>query len=171
LTSGQADLAVGVVAEAATVAGLQMRTLGIQRFVFALAPHHPLVKVPEPLSDEVIRQFRAIAVTDSAQRSGGMSAGLLDGQDVFTVTTMQAKAEAHLRGLGCDFLPIGLATPYIKTGHLVAKQVERAEHQARTSYAWRKVPKGARGHALDCCLLSSNIRILGKHQCARNGDE
>lgn len=152
LTSGQADLAVGVVAEATNVAGLQMKPLGIQRFVFAVAPHHPLAKAEEPISDDLIRQHRVIAVADSGQRGRGMSVGLLEGQDVFTVSTGQAKLEAHLRGIGCGFLPVGIAAPFLETGRLVAREVERAEHQVRTSYAWRKAPKESQGRALQWWL-------------------
>jgi len=152
LTSGLADLSLGVVEDAAAMAGLQMRPLGTQRFIFAVAPHHPLAKATEPLSDQVIRQHRIVAAADSVQRGSGITVGLLGGQDVFTVTTMHAKLEAQLRGLGCGFLPEGLAQPYIDTGRLVAKRVERSEHQVQANYAWRKSPASSRGRALQWWL-------------------
>jgi DNA-binding transcriptional LysR family regulator len=152
LTSGLADLSLGVVTETATMAGFQMRPLGTQRFIFAVAPHHHLAKAPEPLSDQLISQHRIVTAADSVQHGSGMTVGLLGGQDVFTVTTMQAKLEAQLRGLGCGFLPEALAQPFIETGRLVAKRVERAEHQVRASYAWRKTPTSARGRALQWWL-------------------
>lgn len=152
LTSGLADLSLGVVAEPAAMAGLQMRPLGTQRFVFAVAPHHPLAKAAEPLSDQLIRQHRVVAAADSVQRGSGITIGLLSGQNVFTVTTMQSKLEAQLRGMGCGFLPEGLAQPYIETGRLVAKRVERSEHQVHANYAWRKTPTASRGRALQWWL-------------------
>lgn len=142
LTSGQADLAIGVTAESATTAGFQVRPLGNQRFVYAVAPHHPLAGVTEPLSDELIRQHRAVAVADSIQRGDGITLGLLGGQEVFTVPNMSAKLEAQLRGIGSGFLPECIALPYIKTGRLVEKRVERAERVVHVSYAWRK-PTGS----------------------------
>ncbi len=152
LTSGLADLALGVVADAAAMPDLQLRPLGTQRFIFAVAPHHPLAKADEPLSDQVIRQHRIVAAADSVQRGSGLTVGLLGGQDVFTVTTMPAKLEAQLRGLGCGSLPEGLARPYIETGRLVAKRVERSEQQVHASYAWRKTPPASRGQALQWWL-------------------
>jgi len=152
LSSGHADLAIGAVAETSDVAGVQMRPLGVQRFVFAVAPHHPLARAAEPVSDELIRQHRLIAVADSARHWNGLSAGILEGQDTLTVSTMQIKLAAHLRGLGCGFLPSGLAQPYLQSGRLVAKQVERPEHQVRSSYAWRKSAKGMAGRALEWWL-------------------
>lgn len=152
LTSGKADLALGVVAEAGATAGLQMKPLGVQHFIFAVAPHHPLARATEPLSDEVIRQHRVVAAADSVQRGRGMTVGLITGQDVFTVSTMQGKLDAQLRGLGCGFLPAGLAEPYVETGRLVAKRVERSERQIHASYAWRKTASASRGRALQWWL-------------------
>jgi DNA-binding transcriptional LysR family regulator len=152
LTSGLADLSLGVVAEAGATTGMQIKPLGVQRFVFAVAPHHPLANVDEPLSDDIIRQYRVVAAADSVQRGSGVSVGLILGQDVFTVSTMQSKLDAQLRGLGCGFLPEGLAQPYLETGRLVAKRVERMERQIQASYAWRRMPAASRGRALQWWL-------------------
>jgi DNA-binding transcriptional LysR family regulator len=148
LTSGQADLAIGVSADSATTAGFQVRHLGDLRFVYAVAPHHPLARETEPLSDDLIRQHRAVAVADSIQRGTGVTYGLLGGQDVFTVPSMSTKLEAQLRGIGSGFLPDCLASPFIKTGRLVEKRVERPERVVHVSYAWRKTPGTTRGNAL-----------------------
>ena len=152
LTSGLADLSLGVVAEAGATTGLQIKPLGVQRFIFAVAPHDPLAGLDQPLSDETIGQYRAVAAADSVQRGGGVSVGLISGQDVFTVSTMQSKLDAQLRGLGCGFLPEGLARPYIETGRLIAKRVERVERQIQASYAWLKTPIASRGRALQWWL-------------------
>lgn len=152
LVSGQADLALGVTVDAATQAGLQAKPLGGQQFVFAVAPHHALAKEAEPLSDDLIRSHRSVAVADTARIGSGLSFGILGGQDVFTVSTMTAKLDAQLRGLGCGFLPECLARPYIETGRLVVKKVERPERQIHVSYAWRKTPSAVRGKALQWWL-------------------
>ena len=159
LTSGQADLALGVVMETGTTAGLQREPLGTARFAFVVAPHHPLAHAPEPLSDEVIRRHRAVAVADSIQRGGGISFGLLPGQDVFTVTGMPAKLDAQVSGLGIGFLPTCLAQPYIDTGRLVVKRVERAEQKIQISYAWRKSGKPGQGRALQWWLAQLQSRV------------
>jgi DNA-binding transcriptional LysR family regulator len=152
LASGQADLALGAVISANTAAGLHRESLGSVRFVFAVAPHHPLAQAAEPLSDEVIRQHRAVAVADSIPQGGGLSIGLLVGQDVFTVTGMPAKVDAQLRGLGVGFLPTCLAQPYIDTGRLVVKRVDRPEQQIQVTYAWRKSGRAGEGRALQWWL-------------------
>lgn len=152
LASGQADLALGVVITAGAAAGLQREALGSLRFVFAVAPHHPLARAPEPLSDDAIRPHRAVAVADSIRRGDGLTIGLLAGQDVFTVAGMPAKLDAQIRGLGIGFLPTCVAQPYIDTGRLVVKRVERPEHRIPLSYAWRKGERSERGRALQWWL-------------------
>jgi DNA-binding transcriptional LysR family regulator len=137
LISGQADLAVGVVLEPVTVAGIHGKPLGQMSFVYAVAPHHPLASAPEPLSDELIQRHRAVAVADSIPRGTGLTVGLLGGQEVFTVATMQAKVDAQLRGLGGGFLPQCLIRQHVESGRLVPKRTEHPARVARLSYAWR----------------------------------
>ncbi len=143
LQSGRADLAIGGVLEQSSASGIQSRPLGEVPFVFAVAPHHPLAALSEPLSDSVIAQHRAVAVADSTRSGQGLSFGLLVGQRVLTVSDMPSKLEAQLRGLGCGFVPQCLAQPYIEAGHLVPKRTERATRIPKVSYAWRATPRKA----------------------------
>jgi len=136
VTSGQADLAIGVSHEP-TTPGLQTLPLGELEFVFAVAPHHPLAREKEPISDVVRQKHRAIAVADTVQQGAGATVGLLAGQDVLTVPSMAAKLDAQLRGLGGGFVPEPMARPSIERGTLVVKQVQRTPRITRMSYSWR----------------------------------
>ena len=151
LTSGRADLAIGVSNIASDVAGLQQAPLGDLLFIYVVAPHHPLASMPEPITDAVMLRHRAVAVADSAQR-GGMTMGLLGGQDVLTVDTMQAKVQVQLRGLGGGFFPEPMVRPYLEAGRLVAKRVARPERQLRLHYAWGGPGFTAPGRALQWWL-------------------
>jgi len=113
-----------------------------------VAPHHPLAKAAEPIPDTVLQQHRAVAVADSVQRGGGVTVGLLGGQDVFTVPSMTAKLEAQLRGLGGGFLPEFMVRPYLASGRLVVKTVARHDRKAPVRYAWRQLPGTQPGRAL-----------------------
>ncbi len=155
LTSGRADLALGV-AESNNQAGIHAKPLGDVSFVYAVAPHHVLAEAMEPLRDETIRQHRAVAVADTITRGSGITIGLLGGQDVFTVATMQAKLDAQLRGLGCGFVPEHMARPYIETGRLVVKKMERPQRVVRVNYAWRSLAKLDYGKALSWWLEQLN---------------
>ena len=156
LTSGQADLAIGVAIDVdtkpASSKSLQSRPLGTIHFVYAVAPHHPLAQAPEPVTDAMLMPHRAVAVADSVQRGSGVTMGLLGGQDIFTVPGMQEKLDAQLRGLGGGFLPEYLARPHIATGRLVEKRMQRAPRLVPVSYAWRRTTDGSEGRALQWWL-------------------
>jgi DNA-binding transcriptional LysR family regulator len=139
LVTGQVDLAIGLTGDATQHKGIETRPLGEVLFVFVVAPHHPLAALPEPLSDDEILKHRAVAVADSAQRLPPATYNLLSGQDVLTVSSMQAKIEAQLRCLGCGFLPEPLVRTHIRNGLLVVKRVQRSGGALRapTRYAWR----------------------------------
>ena len=152
LTSGQADLALGVGLEPGTAAGVQSRVIGDLAFVYVVAPHHPLAALRDPLPDRVLQQHRAVAVADSSRRGTGITLGLLAGQDVLTVPTMRTKLDAQLRGLGGGFVPEPMARPYIESGRLVAKRIERPNRSIRLSYAWRNAGGPGLGRGLQWWL-------------------
>jgi DNA-binding transcriptional LysR family regulator len=147
LVTGRADLAIGVAAGRETTSGVQLREIGPLGFVFAVAPHHALAPAPEPLADAEIVRHRAVAVADSAQRFTPYTVNLLPGQDVLTVSDLETKIDAQIRGLGCGFIPEPVARPHVDAGRLVAKAVQRPAIRAALAYAWRtaagrRVPMG-----------------------------
>jgi DNA-binding transcriptional LysR family regulator len=146
LIAGEADLAIGVAPEGVLPPDIATETLGDVRFVFAVAPHHPLASGSHPISDAELVQHRAIAVADSAQRLNRITVNLLPGQEVLTVGSLHDKLQAQLRCLGCGFVPEAAARPHVEAGRLVLREVAREAHVARIAYAWRCVlgPKGQR---------------------------
>jgi DNA-binding transcriptional LysR family regulator len=170
LVAGRADLALGVVVEPGTTPGVQSHELGDLTFVFAVAPNHPLASLPEPIADEVMVKHRAVAVADSVQQRGSaLTLALLAGQEAFTVSSMQAKLAAQLRGLGCGFLPEALARPYLESGRLVARQVQRPSRRIRMSYAWRAAGNLGPGRALQWWLAqlesaTTRTALLGRYR-------
>ena len=152
LTSGQADLAIGVALEPGSSRALRSKSLGNLPFVYAVAPGHPLAEAAAPISDDLMRQYRVVAVADSVQRGGGITVGLLGGQDVFTVPGMLAKLDAQLRGLGVGFLPEYLARPHIEAGRLVEKAVAQPPRLGQLNYAWHDHSGSEPGRALQWWL-------------------
>ena len=156
LTSGRADLAIGVSMDHGLAPGIQMKELGAMEFVFAVAPHHALAAADAPISDTELLRHRAVAVADTAQRLTPQTFNLLPGQDVLTVSSMQLKIQAQLRCLGCGFVPEPLAREHINAGRLVVKPVQRTIRLPRFGYAWRSpvhsAPSAARTPQLGMAL-------------------
>ena len=148
LVSGQADLAIGVPFVAAgndaPPAGMALERLGEMAFGFAVAPHHPLAAHEGPISDAELLRYRAVAVADSALRLSPRTINLLPGQEVLTVNSMADKIELQARGLGCGFVPLHLARPYLERGALLLKAVQRERLVGQMGYAWR-CTNGAKG--------------------------
>lgn len=148
VTSGNADLAVGVLSEVLPQTDVNWRPLGSTRFVFAVAPDHPLADAPEPLTDEAILRHRAVVLADSTRKGPGYTRGLLTGQDEMTVTDLAKKIEAQASGLGVGFLPLCRAQRHIDAGELVVRRVVRPGQQVQVGYAWKSGGKAQQGRAL-----------------------
>ena len=146
LLSGRADLAIGVSSEtpaAAFASGLYtVRPLGDVRFVYCVAPHHPLAALPEPLEPEVLVRHRAIAVANSARHLPLRSAGLVSGQATLTVATLEQKVAMQVAGLGAGYLPEAFARPHLASGRLVERQTTRRSEAEVVQYAWRRAARG-----------------------------
>lgn len=138
LTSGRADLAIGVAGDSSPPAGVAMEALGEMAMVFVMAPTHPLARAPElPITEVDLLRHRAVAVADTAQRMPAVTVNLLPGQDVFTVTSLADKLAALQRGLGVGWLPESLVRDALAQGRLVARRPQRLHQKVRLSYAWR----------------------------------
>lgn len=173
LTSGEADLAIGSVLDAPSLAftatGIRSRPLGELPFVYAVAPHHPLASFKGPLTEAVLRQHRAVAAADSSRSGPTMTVNLVGGQDVLAVPTMQAKLQAQLHGLGGGYLPEPMARPWIEAGHLVECKTERPMHSGALHCAWRVRSAGKPGLALEWWLAqfeheSTRRALLERHR-------
>lgn len=143
---GRADLVIGVVAdspaEVLSSGRFAVRPLGELAFVWCVAPHHPLAQVPEPIPASALIQHRAVAISSTAVHLAPASAGLLSGQDLLTVASLEQKIAVQVAGLGCGWVPEPFARPWLATGKLVSRQVEEPRPAALLRYAWRKDAQG-----------------------------
>ena len=146
LLSGHADLAIGT-GDNSPASAVRSEVLGEIRFIFVVAPHHPLAALPEPLSSATLAAHRVVAIADTARDLAPMTIGVLPGQDVLTVPSMAAKLEALLRNLGCGSLPEPLVRRHVEAGRLVVKELETRRRPIRLHYAWRDTGQRP-GHAL-----------------------
>lgn len=145
LISGRADISIGAPGEAPPGGGIATKLLGNLEFVFAVAPNHPLATNSEPLSQEDIVKYRAVAAADSSRNLPPRTSGILSGQDVLTVPDMQSKLAAQMAGLGVGYLPENLAKLGVQQNLLVIKQVLESKPLASSFLAWHQHRKTSMG--------------------------
>ncbi|RLK53322.1 transcriptional regulator [Stenotrophomonas rhizophila] len=143
LLDRRADLLVGAAGEGPSGGGYVVEPMGVVRFVFAVAPSHPLAAASEPLGRESLAAHCAIAVADSARRLLPRTVGLLMGQETVTVPDMVSKFRLQCAGLGFGFLPEPYVQRAVAQGRLVIKQVEEPKPDETFWLAWRTGEEGA----------------------------
>jgi DNA-binding transcriptional LysR family regulator len=143
LRDRRVDLLVGAAGEGPSGGGYTAEPMGSSRFVFAVAPTHPLAGVSHALDKSDLLPYRAVAVSDSARQLGPRTVGLLFGQDTLAVPDMETKYEFQLKGLGFGFLPEAWARPAIEGGLLVEKEVVEPKPEETFYLAWRSGEEGA----------------------------
>ncbi len=160
LITDRADLVIGAADDGPSGGGYSTSPLGEIEFVFAVAPHHPLAGVPEPLSPEDIVGYRSVTAADSSRKLPPRTSGLLAGQDVLTVPDMHSKLAAQRLGLGVGYLPASWIVDDVRSGRLCVKQVTEPKNPARLVSAWRTRHGG---NALDWFRR----QLQDEHVCAR----
>jgi DNA-binding transcriptional LysR family regulator len=154
LASHRCDLAVGASTAAPTAphAGFRTRRLGDARFVFAVAPSHPLARETAPLTAAQMRAHRQIVVADTSRQLAPRTAGLIGAAETITVPGMTDKIAAQAAGLGVGYVPLHLVRGHLARGDLVVMRTEgnRAQGEHAALYAaWRA---DARGKAISWWL-------------------
>lgn len=145
LLDGRADLVLGATGEGPAGGRCATRLLGEQTFIFVVAPGHPLADAPEPLTEETLQQYRAVAAADTSRRLPPRTSALLSGQDVLTLPDLETKLEAQRLGLGVGYLPGYLVAEDLARGTLLEKAVASNPPAPQLFAAWRT---GEDGRAL-----------------------
>lgn len=143
LLDRRVDLLIAAPGEGPAGGGYVAEQIGSVKFVFVVAPHHPLAKVNKVLSKADLHPYRAISVADSARKMPPRTVGLLFGQDTLTVPDMRSKYALQLAGVGFGFLPEPCVQKSIASGALIVKEVEEPRAEETFSLAWRVGEDGA----------------------------
>ncbi|MDH5360083.1 MAG: LysR substrate-binding domain-containing protein [Gammaproteobacteria bacterium] len=138
LVSERAHLAIGVPGEGPTNDSFEIVPMGTMRFVFVVAPGHPLAQSPDPIHKDELLKYRAIAAADSSRNLPPRTENLLLDQDVLTLPDLVLKRKAHIAGLGVGSIPYYMAEEDLKAGRLIEKQVDGVGNSPPLYLAWDK---------------------------------
>lgn len=173
LIDHRADLVVGVAGDPPFGFGFSSRSVGTASLVFAVAPTHPLTELAEPIPAEIIARHRAVVVADSSRRMPPRTAGVLPGQPVLVVPSMRSKIEAQAAGLGCGFVPVHLAAPWLDDGRLLPRRIDVVREAGGSRLAWRSGEEGRallwfRDRLIEQNLDTSLFNIRPRHRGPRS---
>lgn len=142
LTSGRADLAIGAYGDAPGGGAYTVRRLGEIEMALVAAPFHPLAREKGPITESLLLRHRAVAIADTSRLLPPRTVGLLSGQDILTVGTMEAKIAAHQAGLGVGWVPRWIAEREAFAKRLVILEPEAQRAPAAVVLAWRPASAG-----------------------------
>ena len=145
LLSGRAEIGLGgaeLPPGGSEVPGFKSRELGLIEMVFAVAPNHPLALIDEVLTPALIREQRAIAVADTSRSLPAATVGLLHGQEVLTLPSLDQKIKAMVAGLGCGYVPRHLIADQIHQRTLLIKPTVDPVRPRMCYYQWNTEASG-----------------------------
>src|SRR5450830_353950 len=143
LLDRRVDLVVGAPGDGPAGGGYVSQPIGSLRWVFAVAPDHPLATLPGALGRNDLQHYRPTVMADSARQLASRTVGLLLGQAPLTLPDPTSKLQYQLAGLGFGFLPEPCARAAIAAGLLVEKAVEEPKPDETFYLAWRTGEGGA----------------------------
>jgi DNA-binding transcriptional LysR family regulator len=141
LEDGRADLLISSLTGDQMLTGIKHQSLFEEEMLYVAHPDHPLHQEPEPLADETLRRYRAIAIADTARRKPALTYRLLDKQPRLTVSTMAEKRDALLAGIGVGTMPLGWVAEDVRAGRLKVISPEY-RHPITVVLAWRRDSMG-----------------------------
>ncbi|WP_097462111.1 LysR family transcriptional regulator [Mangrovitalea sediminis] len=142
LRDGRAELVIGATNEPPLIEKLRWTQLGVMEWVFAVSPRHPLALAEEPLQREALLAHRSVVVADTARGEQSRTYGVLGGQSVLAVPSMQAKIQAQREGLGIGWLPQTRIQSLLARGELVAKRMADPREPNTLYLGWRGDHRG-----------------------------
>ncbi len=139
LVDGRADIAIGATAAVPITGGVAYRSMGELSWDFVVSAVHELINIVDPLSDDQLIAFPSICLEDSARTLPKRTTWLLENQRRLVVPNWHSAEQCFIAGLGIGLMPTHRATPLIKQGLLVKKELTNNPVNSPCCLAWKDV--------------------------------
>ncbi|HBM7631783.1 TPA: LysR family transcriptional regulator [Enterobacter hormaechei subsp. steigerwaltii] len=131
IINNQANIAIGAPDTLLDGGGIDYTEIGAIRWVFAIAPTHPLAFAPEPISESQLRLYPNIMVEDTAHTINKKVGWLLHGQEAILVPDFNTKCQCQILGEGIGFLPEYMTREAVEDGLLVTRRINNPRQDSR----------------------------------------
>lgn len=142
LVDDRVDLIVGASGDIPKQKGIQSIPFCIFNPVFVVSTNHPLTKYQQPISHDIVEQYRAVVAHDTAKQWITQTHSVISKDNYFYVPSVEYKLRAQLQGIGCGFLPRSRIQHYLDNGQLVELTLTPAQQPIQLYLAWKTVNRG-----------------------------
>lgn len=149
LDDGRVEVAIGATKAIPVGGRYGFRDMGALGWHCVVASHHPLARLPAPLSDDDLRSWPSLVLEDTSRSLPKRITWLLDNQRRMTVPDWPSGMECLNAGLCVGMVPHHLAQAHLKGGSLRVLSLQNPFPDAACCLSWRQV---TRSPALDWLL-------------------
>lgn len=145
LDNGGADLVITPSITEPTQHSYQTRNLEKIEMVLAVAPDHPVAVLPQPVSKEVLNEYKVVVIRDTSKEGISLTTDLAQNHNQFIVPNMTDKIKAQVAGLGIGYLPRSRVRDQLQNGTLIEIKTDKPAPVYHLMLAWHQ---GNQGRAL-----------------------
>ncbi|OIQ24447.1 LysR family transcriptional regulator [uncultured Vibrio sp.] len=139
LIQERTDVLISTLSSTFLPTSIKTKKIGEIEMVWAASKSSSILSEKDPTSDKVRRNYKIVAVADSAITAPKVTKNILYNQPVFTVGSMRDKLSAIKANMGVGTVPKHLIQEELKTGELVEfGSVKRIE----VVVAWKRAEMG-----------------------------
>jgi len=142
LFEGRADIVIGGPPPVMSMKGYKFDVIMRATWQFVVAEDHPLISKKMPLTEDDIKPYLAIIISDSSKSSPIRAHRNFDHQLKLRVPTMQHKISAIVQGLGIGFLPTHKIHAQLDAGELVPLAIDMDAPDTSQYCSWKVNNKG-----------------------------
>lgn len=137
LYSKKADLVVGAPHTAPKMEGIICEPLGKLEWDFVIGNLHPLSQTNGLLTANILRQYPAVVVKDTAINLPKLDTWSLAGQQIIYVHNLETAIALIEQGTGIGYIPHHKIKEKLNNGQLIKKAIEEHKLPTQLYYAWR----------------------------------
>ncbi|NRB42335.1 MAG: LysR family transcriptional regulator [Pseudomonadales bacterium] len=142
ITDGRADLVIGGPPPVMNISGVKFQPLLDSEWLFVVAKDHALREKGFPLTEEDIKPYASVVISDSSRHSPIKAHRAFDKQTVVRVANMQQKIAAQIQGVGVGFLPRHKIQAHLNSGELIELAIDKKAPETTQYLSWRTNNKG-----------------------------
>jgi DNA-binding transcriptional LysR family regulator len=136
LADERTDIVIGATSAVPVASHFTFRDMGLLNWLCVVSARHPLAQVEGLLSDDQLRPFASLCMTDTSRNLPKRDTWTLDNQRRLVVPNWASAMDCLQDGLCVGMVPAHLVQPLIDSGELAALELSRPFPASPSCVAW-----------------------------------